>query len=124
MIRRPPRSTLFPYTTLFRSKSGDRGGSFYGRSSRLRSFDPQPSGRPLLPTAPTPSTPGRWKVSWPAGYDRKKIHSQATSTARPPLAEIVVPLETVTDTRTIVAEESDGFRCPTPSESRQATGGV
>src|SRR3712207_9370648 len=26
MIRRPPRSTLFPYTTLFRS-DGDRGGS-------------------------------------------------------------------------------------------------
>src|SRR2546426_8152136 len=24
MIRRPPRSTLFPYTTLFRSQSGDR----------------------------------------------------------------------------------------------------
>src|SRR3712207_8690193 len=23
MIRRPPRSTLFPYTTLFRSRSGD-----------------------------------------------------------------------------------------------------
>src|SRR5688572_32751025 len=23
MIRRPPRSTLFPYTTLFRSPSGD-----------------------------------------------------------------------------------------------------
>src|SRR2546422_2865600 len=23
MIRRPPRSTLFPYTTLFRSKAGD-----------------------------------------------------------------------------------------------------
>src|SRR3712207_7019089 len=28
MIRRPPRSTLFPYTTLFRSaRSGYRGGS-------------------------------------------------------------------------------------------------
>src|SRR2546427_9535954 len=28
MIRRPPRSTLFPYTTLFRSESavGDRAG--------------------------------------------------------------------------------------------------
>src|SRR3712207_8779404 len=29
MIRRPPRSTLFPYTTLFRSDAGDdlvRGG--------------------------------------------------------------------------------------------------
>src|SRR5947199_3032254 len=24
MIRRPPRSTLFPYTTLFRSRSGRR----------------------------------------------------------------------------------------------------
>src|SRR5256885_11491144 len=29
MIRRPPRSTLFPYTTLFRSADarGDRGGA-------------------------------------------------------------------------------------------------
>src|SRR2546430_4137903 len=26
MIRRPPRSTLFPYTTLFRSQCGDRLG--------------------------------------------------------------------------------------------------
>src|SRR5438034_4606094 len=25
MIRRPPRSTLFPYTTLFRSSAGARG---------------------------------------------------------------------------------------------------
>src|SRR3712207_8356161 len=27
MIRRPPRSTLFPYTTLFRSSLGGPGGS-------------------------------------------------------------------------------------------------
>src|SRR2546430_7060787 len=26
MIRRPPRSTLFPYTTLFRSRRGPCGG--------------------------------------------------------------------------------------------------
>src|SRR5256885_6692273 len=26
MIRRPPRSTLFPYTTLFRSRSEQAGG--------------------------------------------------------------------------------------------------
>src|SRR3712207_7785061 len=25
MIRRPPRSTLFPYTTLFRSAAGEQG---------------------------------------------------------------------------------------------------
>src|SRR2546426_7647120 len=38
MIRRPPRSTLFPYTTLFRSRTGEscpqRG---CGRGSRPRS---------------------------------------------------------------------------------------
>src|SRR2546422_4897682 len=28
MIRRPPRSTLFPYTTLFRSDVGQREGTF------------------------------------------------------------------------------------------------
>src|SRR2546422_8261105 len=28
MIRRPPRSTLFPYTTLFRSQQGDHDGGF------------------------------------------------------------------------------------------------
>src|SRR2546429_3554957 len=27
MIRRPPRSTLFPYTTLFRSRNGVRVGN-------------------------------------------------------------------------------------------------
>src|SRR5436190_20988156 len=37
MIRRPPRSTLFPYTTLFRSSwsciaSASRGGNFRRRS--------------------------------------------------------------------------------------------
>src|SRR5688572_30931269 len=29
MIRRPPRSTLFPYTTLFRSKFTPRGGRIW-----------------------------------------------------------------------------------------------
>src|SRR3712207_8206137 len=33
MIRRPPRSTLFPYTTLFRSITG--AGSGIGRSAAL-----------------------------------------------------------------------------------------
>src|SRR2546422_4952762 len=32
MIRRPPRSTLFPYTTLFRSQSG--GGARHARGRR------------------------------------------------------------------------------------------
>src|SRR3712207_8777943 len=34
MIRRPPRSTLFPYTTLFRSAVGDRAHAGGGRALR------------------------------------------------------------------------------------------
>src|SRR3712207_7308134 len=33
MIRRPPRSTLFPYTTLFRSRAGARRGGAVRRSA-------------------------------------------------------------------------------------------
>src|SRR5689334_24049684 len=42
MIRRPPRSTLFPYTTLFRSLSVfenvDFFGRLFGQSQRERSW--------------------------------------------------------------------------------------
>src|SRR5256885_5753259 len=34
MIRRPPRSTLFPYTTLFRSSSGAGDGAAVGAEVR------------------------------------------------------------------------------------------
>src|SRR2546430_5002123 len=36
MIRRPPRSTLFPYTTLFRSIAPDVGGGFGVKSGPYR----------------------------------------------------------------------------------------
>src|SRR3712207_7331289 len=39
MIRRPPRSTLFPYTTLFRSSGVDAG------MTRNAEFDPAEYGR-------------------------------------------------------------------------------
>src|SRR5438132_10718298 len=35
MIRRPPISTLFPYTTLFRSRRWGRPGSSWGRWSEM-----------------------------------------------------------------------------------------
>src|SRR2546426_1656832 len=35
MIRRPPRSTLFPYTTLFRSLSGPQQRDAVGKSHRF-----------------------------------------------------------------------------------------
>src|SRR5688572_32263362 len=52
MIRRPPRSTLFPYTTLFRSqgarsdgKAGRKGGRSGARQGEGDPGDAQPDGR-------------------------------------------------------------------------------
>src|SRR2546430_9164605 len=47
MIRRPPRSTLFPYTTLFRSALGqiEDGGAVDALSAALK--DPEPQTREL-----------------------------------------------------------------------------
>src|SRR5438093_6382675 len=36
MIRRPPRSTLFPYTTLFRSRPAGRAGGHHRRRAAHR----------------------------------------------------------------------------------------
>src|SRR3989442_4558707 len=46
MIRRPPRSTLFPYTTLFRSSDGR---CVHGGSGLVA--EPVPGGRVLHPRA-------------------------------------------------------------------------
>src|SRR3989454_10974217 len=58
MIRRPPRSTLFPYTTLFRSHVGNMfaftGADIYGRFQRLQGHD----------------------VFEPIGFDAFGIHSE------------------------------------------------
>src|SRR2546430_14845301 len=42
MIRRPPRSTLFPYTTLFRSLINERARAMFGLGT------PRPEGKPFL----------------------------------------------------------------------------
>src|SRR3712207_7489977 len=46
MIRRPPRSTLFPYTTLFRSRVGTRGARRrpLDRASSAGAADPRGGG--------------------------------------------------------------------------------
>src|SRR2546427_4656008 len=44
MIRRPPRSTLFPYTTLFRSDRAGRGQGQGGGGQGRRDRPPLPPG--------------------------------------------------------------------------------
>src|SRR3989442_6874733 len=52
MIRRPPRSTLFPYTTLFRSRGGGRRecGSGVAAGGGVRRHERRAPRSPLVPT--------------------------------------------------------------------------
>src|SRR5256885_5492660 len=74
MIRRPPRSTLFPYTTLFRSNTGRR--PWYWLTSTKVGLEtiwltPRPRARPRMkqvlpaPRSPTSATtlPGRSRAA-------------------------------------------------------------
>src|SRR5258705_314245 len=67
MIRRPPRSTLFPYTTLFRSPTG-----IPARSNRRR--DPRVVSSPA-DNAPTPIRPGPpgWRAAMRAPAARRAV---------------------------------------------------
>src|SRR2546427_8835573 len=68
MIRRPPRSTLFPYTTLFRSLSGPAGG--VAPSARVRSDD-----RRLGPPRCVASRPRRPAGAAAARQPRSEEHT-------------------------------------------------
>src|SRR2546425_2459708 len=71
MIRRPPRSTLFPYTTLFRSlpASGDRRPPSIGLVHEISPSAPNPAflgpAKHRLPAGPLP---------W-AGSSRSEEHT-------------------------------------------------
>src|SRR3712207_7271583 len=65
MIRRPPRSTLFPYTTLFRSSMSRRRKGFSERRSDFSS---------LRATARCPTSSG-WPGPWRWGSRRSEEHT-------------------------------------------------
>src|SRR2546426_7463162 len=72
MIRRPPRSTLFPYTTLFRSAAAPAA-----RPRRLRDVRPRARRDPsALPRAPDPRVE-RDRLGPPGvrGVDRSEEHT-------------------------------------------------
>src|SRR2546427_3367411 len=80
MIRRPPRSTLFPYTTLFRSRPSRRGA--LGRGCELAALDAHGYGNDAAVADPRSATDGGTQpLAAEAARDRKSTrlnssHSQ------------------------------------------------
>src|SRR3712207_8514115 len=71
MIRRPPRSTLFPYTTLFRSLDRDAG------RFRLGPADVEvPTARRYLPGSMVLETTWKTRTGWLVVRDALAIRSE------------------------------------------------
>src|SRR3712207_8446606 len=147
MIRRPPRSTLFPYTTLFRSADGGRatllagepgeqGGEPAGHHADAgQQPDPDPGGEQLGPLGADER--GHRAAPWDAAYCSCPAVSRKYSSSRPlvsarsscsstparkawaPTASGVVP---VTETRPSSLAATVNPAAPRTSASRPASG--
>src|SRR5437870_10447949 len=80
MFRRPPRSTLFPYTTLFRSLPRDRDGERLERGGELQRVGIEArraehlgaDGYDRCARQPLPPTP---RAPWPADRKSTRLNS-------------------------------------------------
>src|SRR2546429_9838483 len=87
MIRRPPRSTLFPYTTLFRSRMVSEtrtgpGSQSYSTSSRSRVIVRPHLPRPHLDRKSTRLNSSHGYISYAVFCLKKKKHSAYRSAIR------------------------------------------
>src|SRR3989449_10852414 len=85
MIRRPPRSTLFPYTTLFRSKEKVLGAKRAGIKTVLLPADNEPNAVADL----TPDILGDMKIIYVRTLDEVLEHALE----KDPIAAPIVPPE-------------------------------
>src|SRR5438874_10674103 len=78
MIRRPPRSTLFPYTTLFRSSSTFRSRQFLSlsKSPQWRRFYGSLAARPTLDRKSTRLNSSHVEISYAVFCLKKKKNKQ------------------------------------------------
>src|SRR2546427_12167302 len=85
MIRRPPRSTLFPYTTLFRGNAGLRIETARGATAR-RKAPTQRGARPLAarprPERPLPSVAAHADLRAARASPVERIRDRSASAGR------------------------------------------
>src|SRR2546428_10044114 len=78
MIRRPPRSTLFPYTTLFRSPPSGPSFSSVGEDFTCGSLGRHPSGCPI--SSSSAGSPSELElIGHPDGWRPKDRSEEHTS---------------------------------------------
>src|SRR5258708_14463314 len=93
MIRRPPRSTLFPYTTLFRSA---RGGDHRARRRGGRGVDAARRRAHLLrDRKSTRLNSSHQIISYAVFCLKKKKYSRTVTGRTPERADIMFELDTV-----------------------------
>jgi len=83
MIRRPPRSTLFPYTTLFRSAVDDKLGAMKNGGNAKAGWEDH--GPNVLPIAKEAAKDTNY------GYDEKYIAAYLSGVSDPPIPEAPDP---------------------------------
>src|SRR2546429_5143507 len=98
MIRRPPRSTLFPYTTLFRSRcghvsAGQPDDANYRRSTRPPTRSPKPA-----PASSIHRIRQRWRSEEHTSELQSRLHlvcrlllEKTKAAARPPASDVATP---------------------------------
>src|SRR2546426_7126184 len=85
MIRRPPRSTLFPYTTLFRSNRGiERGLLTVLREQGIGCIAFSPLAQGLLTDRYLSGIPADSRAAKPHGYLKRERSEEHTSELQSP----------------------------------------
>src|SRR3712207_8130761 len=72
MIRRPPRSTLFPYTTLFRSQKGDKFKAFIVQGENVFELDD-------LAVFEINKAQAKVRLNYPGGVDKDRKSTRLNS---------------------------------------------
>src|SRR3989442_13396927 len=90
MIRRPPRSTLFPYTTLFRSRTlarPDAGSVEFAAGTEAQTGIPRLGGGTGISASPAFEPP----VTVAPGTPSEETGAAAAPPAQAPAAPVLVP---------------------------------
>src|SRR3712207_8978093 len=97
MLRRPPRSTLFPYTTLFRSPAGPRSiGTVLDITGRMRTAEALRDNEAKLRLAMEAGRLGSWWFDVLRGSGRSEEHTSELQSRQYLVCRLLLEKKTTT----------------------------